>query len=188
MNMPPPAPRRQKNIRNLSCDGYQREDGLWDIEARILDTKTSSDREPYSDFRLSGEVTHDMALRLTFDDDMVVRDIAVAMPSAPDVPCHGVAPGFNRLIGKKIGAGWRRAVQECVGGAKGYTQLHDLLLSAATVAIQIATKWPERPQAGPSADPDCRTERPHFVDACKAWASDGEIVAALYPHSIQKTD
>jgi len=186
MNLPPPAPRSHKSTRSISCMGYKREDGLWDIEAQILDTKTFSYSEPYRGVREPGAAVHDMALRLTIDNDLVVRDIEVAMTSAPYAPCFGVAPAFKGLIGRKIGAGWRGAVQECVGGVKGCTHLRELLLPAATVAIQTLTNWPDSKRPIPSPDPDCSTERPNFVDGCKAWASDGEIVAALYPHFFRK--
>lgn len=186
MNLPPPAPRRRKHTRCISCEGYQREDGLWDIEARIVDTKTFRYREPFRGLREPGEAVHDMALRLTIDNDMVVRDIEVAMLSVPYAHCTSALPAFKGLIGRKIGAGWRRAVKDCVGGVKGCTHLRELLLPAATVAFQTLGSWPEegRPVAPP--DPDYKTERPHFVDDCKAWAADGEIVATLYPHFHRK--
>ena len=187
MNLPPPAPRRHKHTRNISCEGYQREDGLWDIEARIVDTKPFRYRESFRGLREPGEAVHDMALRLTIDDDMVVRDIEVAMLSVPYAPCASVVPAFKGLIGRKIGAGWRRAVQDCVGGVKGCTHVRELLLPAATVAFQTLNGWPEEGQTVPAPNPDDNTEIPHFVDGCKAWASDGEIVAALYPHLHRRT-
>lgn len=186
MNLPPPAPRRHKHMRGISCEGYQREDGLWDIEARIVDTKPFSYREPFRGLRTPGEAVHDMALRLTIDDDMVVRDIQVAMFSVPYAPCNSALPAFKGLIGRKIGAGWRRAVQECVGGVKGCTHLRELLLPAATVAFQTLGSWPEDGQPVPQPDPDYQAARPHFVDGCKAWATDGEVVAELFPQFHRK--
>ena len=186
MNLSPPAPRRHKHTRSISCEGYQREDGLWDIEARIVDTKPFAYREPFRGLRAPGEPVHDMALRLTIDDHMVVRDIAVAMLAVPYGPCSSALPAFKGLIGRKIGAGWRRAVQECVGGVKGCTHLRELLLPAATVAFQTLGSWPEDGQPAPEPDPDYQTERPHFVDGCKAWATDGEVVAQLYPQFHRK--
>ena len=187
MNLPPPAPRRHKHTRGISCEGYQREDGLWDIEARIVDTKPFGYTEPFRGLRAPGAAVHDMALRLTIDNDMVVRDIHVATLSAPYAPCFGVASAFKGLIGKKIGGGWRRAVQDCVGGVKGCTHLRELLLPAATVAVQTLGSWPEDGQPVPVPDPDYQTERPHFVDGCKAWATDGEVVAQLFPQFHRKS-
>lgn len=187
MNLPPAAPRSHRHTRTISCEGYQREDGLWDIEARIVDTKTFRYREPFRGLREAGEPVHDMSLRLTIDNDMLVRDIQVAMQSVPYGPCTGALPAFKGLIGKKIGAGWRRAVQESVGGVRGCTHLRELLLPAATVAFQTLGSWPEEGQPVPAPDPDFKTERPHFVDGCKAWATDGEVVAKLFPHFHRKS-
>ncbi len=128
-----------------------------------------------------------MAPRLTIDNDMVVRDIEVAMLSVPYAPCTSVAPAFKGLIGRKIGAGWRRAVQDCVCGVKGCTHVRELLLPAATVAFQTLGGWPEEGESVRMPNPDDTTELPHFVDGCKAWASDGEVVATLYPHFHRKT-
>ncbi|MFH1043981.1 MAG: DUF2889 domain-containing protein [Pseudomonadota bacterium] len=188
MNLLPPAPRSHKHARSISCEGYQREDGLWDIEARIVDTKTFSYREAFRGLREPGEAVHDMALRLTIDNDMVVRDIEVATLSAPYAPCFAVAPAFKELIGKKIGAGWRHAVQACVGGVKGCTHLRELLLPAATVAFQTLGSWPEDGQPVAPRAPEDKAERPYFIDGCKAWAADGEIVAAIYPAFQRKPD
>jgi hypothetical protein len=187
MNLPPPAPRRHAHTRTIKCDGYQRDDGLWDIEARIVDTKPFRYRESFRGLREPSEPVHDMALRLTIDNDMVVRDIEVAMLSVPYALCASVVPAFKGLIGRKIGAGWRRAVQDCVGGVKGCTHVRELLLPVATVAFQTLGGWPEEGQPAPTPDPDCQTERPHFVDGCKAWATDGEVVAMLYPQFHRKT-
>ena len=186
MNLPPPAPRKHRHTRTISCEGYQREDGLWDIEARIVDTKTFRYREPFRGLREVGDPVHDMAVRLTIDNEMVVRDIQVAMLAFPYRPCTSALPAFKGLVGRKIGAGWRRAVQECVGGTKGCTHLRELLLPAATVAFQTLGSWPEEGEPVPPPDPDFETERPHFVDGCKAWASDGEVVAKLYPQFHRK--
>ena len=40
MPFPPPAPRTHLHNRAIDCQGYLRDDGMWDIEARIVDTKT----------------------------------------------------------------------------------------------------------------------------------------------------
>ena len=34
------APRQLMHNRAIECRGYQREDGLWDIEGHLVDTKT----------------------------------------------------------------------------------------------------------------------------------------------------
>jgi hypothetical protein len=42
--MPVPAAERRKLVhtRQIECRGYQRDDGHWDIEGHIVDTKANS--------------------------------------------------------------------------------------------------------------------------------------------------
>src|SRR6185503_19700597 len=46
MSLSAPAPRRHLHTRSITCEGFARDDGLWDIEARIVDTKTYRVEEP----------------------------------------------------------------------------------------------------------------------------------------------
>ena len=186
MSLPPPAPRRHLHTRTIHCEGFQRDDGLWDIEARIVDTKTHATTEPYRGKRAAGEPVHDMQLRLTLAPDMEVRDIEVSTNHAPYDPCFTVAPAYKGLIGAKVGTGWRRAVQENVGGTKGCTHLRELLMPAATVAFQTMGRWPKEGDAPPEPASAEANARPRFLDDCKAWAADGEVVQRLYPLHFRK--
>ena len=179
MTLPPPAPRHPLYKRSITCEGFKREDGLWDIEARVIDTKPFRVHEVFRGVREPGDHLHDIAVRVTIDKDMVVRAIETAMLDVPYVPCSAALPAFRELIGKKIGAGWRRAVQDCAGGVKGCTHLRELLFPVATVAFQSLGEWPEVGKLAAPADPSA--EPPYFIDGCKAWAADGEVVAKLYP-------
>ncbi len=181
MSLPPPAPRRHLHTRRITCEGFERDDGLWDIEGRIIDTKTYAYDEPMRGHREPGDEVHHMAVRLTLDRAMVVRDVAVDMPSTPYPACQRAAPAFSGLIGRQIGPGWRKAVNECVGGTKGCTHTRELLLPMATVAYQTMAGWKDSDDALPDGDEAGQGARPYFIDGCKAWASDGEVVATLYP-------
>jgi hypothetical protein len=181
MSLAAPAPRRHLHTRTISCEGYERDDGLFDIEARIVDTKTYEVEEPYRGLRKPGEHVHDMQVRLTLDRGMVVRDIEVTTNHAPYDPCFSVAPAYKGLIGAMIGFGWRRAVQNAVGGTKGCTHLRELLLPAATVAFQTIGSWPKAGKVATEAKPDGEARKPYFLDGCKAWSTDGEVVKRLFP-------
>jgi hypothetical protein len=177
----PPVPRRPLHRRTIVCEGFQRDDGLFDIEARIVDTKSYRYSEPYRGVREPGSRAHDMRVRLTIGDDMVVRDIEVSMPSTPYPTCQTARPNFRGLVGVAIGAGWRRAVQECVGAVRGCTHVRELLVPIATVAFQTIGGWRDDGDDGPRAEPMQRAGKPFFVDGCIAWAADGEVVARLQP-------
>lgn len=181
MSLPAPAARRHMHTRRIQCEGFEREDGLWDIEARIVDTKTYEVTEPYRGTRAAGMHVHDMELRLTLDREMVVKDIEVSTNDAPYQPCFTVAPAYKGLIGARIGAGWRKAVNENVGGTRGCTHLRELLMPAATVAFQTMGSWPKEGEVATEDKPSRAAAKPYFLDGCKAWASDGEVVARLFP-------
>ena len=100
---------------------------------------------------------------------------------APYDPCFTVAPAFQKLVGAKVGGGWRRAVQDAVGGTKGCTHLKELLLPAATVAFQTMGSWPKAGKVATEAAPDTGKKKPYFIDGCKAWAADGPVVERLFP-------
>ncbi len=179
MSLTPPVPRRHKHTRTIVCDGFEREDGLWDIEARIVDTKSFRYREPFRGVREPGARVHDMSVRLTLSTDTIVRAVEVSMNATPYERCNGAPPAYQGLVGKKIGLGWRRAVQECVGGVRGCTHVRELLFPMATVAFQAMGEWKNEPDDVPAHNDDA--EAPRFLDGCRAWASDGEVVAKLYP-------
>jgi hypothetical protein len=179
--LPRPAPRRHLHTRTIRCEGYERDDGLYDIEARIVDTKTYAVDEPFRGRREAGMPVHDMQLRLTLDRTMTVRAIEVTTNHAPYDVCPSVAPGYQALVGAKVGGGWRKAVTEAVGRTKGCTHITELLMPAATVAFQTMASW--KPQTGPSES----QAKPLFIDGCKAWAADGPVVQKMFPMHYRAT-
>jgi hypothetical protein len=181
MSLSPPAPRRHLHTRTIACEGYERDDGLFDIEARIIDTKTYAVDEPYRGHRDAGKHVHDMQVRLTLDTGMTVRDIEVKTNDAPYDPCYGVAPAYKALVGAKVGGGWRKAVNDAVGGTKGCTHLRELLMPVATVAFQTLASWPKKGDVATEKKPDTNPKKPYFIDGCRAWASDSEVVKKLFP-------
>ena len=132
-------PRRHLHTRTIKCEGYERDDGLYDIEAQIIDTKTYAVDEPYRGHRPAGAPVHDAARHDAAT--MTVRDRGLVTDHAPYDICPSVAPGYQALIGAKVGGGWRKAVSEAVGRTKGCTHITELLMPAATVAFQTMGSW-----------------------------------------------
>jgi hypothetical protein len=185
MSLPAPAPRRHLHTRTIRCDGYLRDDGLWDIEAQIVDTKAYRYTEPFRGVREPGSAVHDMIVRLTVDSTMTVRDIAVSIEAHPYATCLEAVPAFQSLIGARIGKTWRRAVNDAVAGTKGCTHVRELLFPMATVAFQTVNGWPEDGEA-PTSAPRSGKIDPSFLNGCKAWADDGMVVATLHPHLLRR--
>lgn len=176
-----PAPRRHLHNRKISCEGYEREDGLFDIEARIIDTKTYATEDPYRGKRAAGMHVHDMQVRLTLDRSYTVKAIEVTTNDSPYDICPTVAPGYQKLVGARVGAGWRKAVTEAVGRTKGCTHISELLMPVATVAFQTMGNWKAEQNTAAS-----EMKKPAFVDGCKAWASDGPVVEKMFPMFYRK--
>ena len=44
---PPPVPRKPLHLRRISCEGFQRDDGLIDLEGLLIDTKPVPLPEPW---------------------------------------------------------------------------------------------------------------------------------------------
>lgn len=188
MPLSPPAPRRHLHTRQVQCFGYQRDDGLWDIEGRVTDTKTYRYEKLLSGAVEAGTPVHDMWIRITLDNRYKIHAIETSTEWAPFDICGDVAPNFQELVGLTIGRGWRQAIKERLGGTKGCTHLVELLGPVATVAFQTIA---------PGRDPDhldgrARGERranvsrkPYFIDGCHAWASDGPQVEREFPQFYQ---
>lgn len=187
MPLSAPAPRERFHTRSITCEGFARRDGLWDIEAHMTDIKGYAFANEWRGDIEPGTPIHGMWLRLTVDDDFVVRDVEAVTDHSPYEMCPAITPNFKRLIGLKIGPGWNRKVKERVGGIQGCTHLVELLAPMATVAFQTIaigarnrrdelfgiTRAP-RPE---SAD----TPPPSILGTCHAWAKTSPVVARFAP-------
>jgi len=182
MALSPAAPRRHLHTRTITCQGYARDDGLWDIEARIVDEKTYAVVEEFRGHRPVGAHVHDMSLRLTLDEAKVVKAIEVTTDDAPYDACYTVSQAYQKLVGAQVGGGWRKAVNEAVGGTRGCTHLKELLMPVATVAFQTMGRWPRSGETTVTEKlPDGAKQRPYFLDGCRAWSVEGAVVQKLYP-------
>ena len=156
MPLSAPQPRKPIHTRAIECKGYERDDGLWDIEAHLVDTKSYvHTRRTGDSVRQPGQPVHDMWIRLTIDLDMVIHDAEAHTDDGPYPTCGNITPNFKTLIGVKIGPGWRLEVGQRLGRTKGCTHLVELLWPLATTAFQ-ATGRPLSltlpfPAAGPAA-------------------------------------
>jgi hypothetical protein len=169
-------PRERLHTRRYEFNGFRRADGLWDIEGRMTDTKSYGFENDFRGRIEPEEPLHDMRIRLTLDDDFVVRDIEAATDAGPFAACPEVAPNYERMIGAKIASGWRKTIRERVGGTAGCTHLVEMLDAMATVAFQ--TLYPAR-QAKDEEGPPGR--RGSLVDTCYALRSDGPVVKKEWP-------
>lgn len=182
--LPDPVARRPVHKREIVTDGYLRDDGLWDLEATLRDTKAYSTVTNGDRFRAAGEPVHHMRIRLTIDDSFTVVAAMAAMPSTPFAECPPAADPFDRLVGARIGPGWRKQIDDAMGGVRGCTHLRELLGVMATVAFQTVPGYRrhERRLRG-EAQPES-AEPAHQMGKCLSWDFDGPVIARIAPQFI----
>ncbi|MBL6455405.1 DUF2889 domain-containing protein [Belnapia sp. T6] len=183
MPLSTPAPREDLHRRVIEIHGYRREDGLYDIEGHLEDTKAHPFENAARGWVQPGQPLHGLWLRLTIREDMEIVACEAASDHTPYEQCPGAAPNFSRLAGLRIGPGFNKAVQERVGGVAGCTHLREMLGQMATVAYQ--TLYPirarrEREEAArqPAGE---RRKPPALLGSCIAYAPDSPVSLARWP-------
>ncbi len=172
MALPQPTAKREPlHRRTIEIRGYRREDGLFDIEGHLLDSK-DVDFRLAAGLRKAGEPIHGMWLRITVDRALTIVDAEActeAMPYAGE--CDRIAPDYRKLIGLAIRPGYQQRVKELLGGVRGCTHITELAGSLATAAFQTF--------AGQGiSDPE---RKPFQLDRCHALAVTSPAVAKYYP-------
>ncbi|HEY0206880.1 MAG TPA: DUF2889 domain-containing protein [Acetobacteraceae bacterium] len=183
MPLSPPAERELLHTRAIELHGYRRADGLFDIEARLTDTKSY----PFSNHDRGviepGIPLHGMLARMTVSEDMVITAFEAATEYGPYAICPSAAPNFARLAGLKIGRGFIKAANERVGGVHGCTHLRELLGQMGTVAFQtlyaVRSKRPPAADAAPNATETAG--KPMMLGTCLAYAPDSPVVQRQWP-------
>lgn len=184
MALPPASPRKLSHTRTVVYRGYDREDGLWDIEAELRDVKTYAFQVPNERPFPAEAPIHGLSIRVTLDDQMVIQDIVTSMDDIPHDTCAQAPQHMHRLKGQRMGPGWRKVIQAHIGGTEGCTHLREMLFNMATAAYQTlpSGQWQRREQRG-QAHPAVR--EPFFLNQCHTWAYNSPTVQRSYPMFYQ---
>ncbi|HEX2548116.1 MAG TPA: DUF2889 domain-containing protein [Ramlibacter sp.] len=169
------------HLRDIAYRSFLRADGLWDVEGTLLDTKgydqVAVERGPLP----AGTAIHHMRIRLTIDDTFTVHGVEVEMPTTPFGECQGGKPPLQALVGCRIGGGWRKAVQERMGGESGCTHLRELLFGMGTAAFQTVGRYRAH-QRKLRGEPEPVLLKPRApLGECIGWAFDGEPMRRYRP-------
>ncbi|MEO8484944.1 MAG: DUF2889 domain-containing protein [Betaproteobacteria bacterium] len=172
MSLSPPVPREPLHTRSVVCEGYRRGDGLFDLEARLLDTKAHA-FALMTGLRAAGEPVHAMAIRVTIDRAFTIHAAEAAMSAAPyPGGCEAIVPAYGKLVGANLAKGFRGVLRERFGGILGCTHLTELAGHLPTAAVQMF--------AGLVPEDDGRG-KPFQLDRCHALESRSETVRRWYP-------
>ncbi len=181
MPLPKPEPREHLHTRSIIYKGYRRKDGLWDIEGHLIDTKTYSIENSWRNNILSGEAIHEMLIRVTINDDFLIKNIEAATENSPFEMCPDITPNYKSLIGIVIGAGWRQKIRQKVGGLAGCTHITELLFPMATVAIQTIGPFKASTNNRIGLRNESNSKRPFVLNSCHAWSTDSIVVKEHKP-------
>jgi len=182
MPLKPAAGRKHLHTRRITCEGFIRDDGLWDIDARLIDTKSARFENRLGGRTVEAEQPiHDMLLRVTLDLNLVIQDIDTASDSHPFSACSTGPVPMQNLIGLQISGGFMRQVRERVGVTHGCTHLIEMMSYIATTAFQTMNPtWEEIALKNPAR------EKPHYLDSCVALRGDGEVIRRSWPEFYSK--
>lgn len=174
MPLPKATARKLMHTRTIDCRGYEREDGLWDIEGHLTDTKSYTWKDRGGAATLAaGEPAHDMWIRITIDLDMTIHDAVAVTDAGPFAPCGDITPKFAVLKGKRIGRGWMKELRDAIGGPNGCTHQWELLGRIATVAYQttnVARRGrPRQPGEIPFVFNTCHMYTPTSPQTLERW-------------------
>lgn len=167
-----PVARSPSHTRSITVRSFRRDDGLWDLEGHLTDIWPHP--VPVAGTELPpGRPMHEMWLRLTVDTTATI----VAAQSVTDAGpyggnCAAINPDYAKLVGVRIGRGYREAIRQRLGRTAGCTHLNELANAMGSAAIQAlwgTLKWSDSDEPPPS------------IDGCHALKSSGEAVARFFP-------
>jgi hypothetical protein len=167
-----PVSRHRLHTRRATYEGFARDDGLFDIDARLTDIK-DADHPLLTGMRPGGVPIHEMRARVTIDRRFVIHAIEVVTEHMPyPGACDRIGPAYGKLVGTNLLDGFRKALFEAMGGVKGCTHVTELLGYLPTAAVQTFTGM-RRENDGP--------DQPFQLDRCHALETDGPVVREYYP-------
>lgn len=182
MPLSEPSQRRPIHRRVIEMEAFARDDGLFDVEAHLVDTKPFDFDRIMQGLVPAGQALHDLRIRLTVDADKVVRAIEASSDVTPFGICKEAENTLQVLVGERIARGWSATVKQRLRGAASCTHLMEMLIPLATTALQgiggLRAKG-ERTAAG--------ANEVLKIDSCYAYGRDREVVRLLWPNSARGT-
>jgi hypothetical protein len=173
--------RRAIHLRRITCEGFARDDGLFDIEGTLIDTKPYDTRLPEKDVPAQAAIHH-MTLRLTIDRQWTIRDAVARTLHGPYASCGEISASYRQLIGLRIEAGFTKSVKRMFRGTLGCSHLTELLPPMATTAFQMLWSEHDGP-ASAAASADKPNASP--LGGCHVLRVDGPVAKLHFSHLVK---
>ncbi len=174
--------RRPIHTRSLRVQVYERSDGLFDVEAGLVDVK-QIDMRLATGLRPAGEPVHDMQLLLVVDRQLNIVDAGSAtraMPYPGFCSAHGDA--YAQLKGLNLLRGFRAELKARLAGTQGCTHLTELAGVLPTAVIQAFAGHVLDTREGGADE-----QAPFQLDRCHALRREGQVVKTHYPRWFKPT-
>ncbi len=175
-----PIARRPVHLRRIICEGFERQDGRFDIEGTLIDTKPIALALPERELAANAPI-HQMTLRLTVDRQFLIHEAQARTVHGPYRVCGDITDSYRKLVGLRIEPGFTKTVKRLFRGVLGCSHITELLPPMATVAFQIL--WSE-PEGFGAADDAAGRRRSSPLGGCHALRLDGEVVRLHFPHLL----
>lgn len=179
----PACARKAAHSRMINLQAYERQDGLWDLEALIEDVKSEPFITQTRHFDC-GVPIHLMAIRITVNNAM---DVVEAEGSMQRMPFPSICPEaqvrLDRLVGANLLKGFRHEVAKRIPSSDRCSHLSELASLLPTLAIQAMMQ-------GKIVDENDNSpgSRPLKIGGCHAWREDGPMVLKYYPQWYREPD
>jgi hypothetical protein len=184
MPLSPPVSRQLRHGRAIRLEAFEREDGLWDIEACLTDEKPR-DVKLAAGIRPQGLPIHELWLRITIDRALTIVGAEAASEWAPyGELCAASNPEYRALIGLNLLQNFRRESSRVLAGTIGCTHLTELCAVLPTAAIQAfaGEVWNTDTGGALGKTADNAIDKPPFqLGRCNALRFDGDAVREFYP-------
>ncbi|NWD66929.1 DUF2889 domain-containing protein [Pseudomonas gingeri] len=166
--------------RQVVCLGYERSDGLWDIEGTVTDRKPFPIWIEERGTVVTDEPIHEMTLRIAVDRTLQIHEVEVRVNRSPYRVCPAISHAYQQLVGLRIGSGFSLKIKRLFQGVEGCTHLTELLGPMATTAFQAL--WDklidvDQPSSG-------KTGARFALNGCHALRADGELVRLYFSDSV----
>jgi hypothetical protein len=179
-----------RHRRAIRLEAFEREDGLWDIEACLTDDKPR-DVHLATGVRPHGLPIHELWLRITIDRKLTIVDAEASSDWSPyGGLCAESNPAYRKLIGLNLLQSFRREASKLLRGAAGCTHLTELCGVLPTAAIQAfagevwkiedGNPFRQNDASNPSTVA-LQDEPPFQLGRCHALRLDGPAVREYYP-------
>lgn len=160
--------------RRIELDSFLREDGLWDLETRLVDTKGYDYTRKDSTLQKAGAPVHDLTAVVTVTEEGVIESASVNYEAAPYSVCSSIESAYRALTGMHLLRNFHGQLKEQFSRTRGCTHMTELLSNLPTLFVQsIGSRR--------NARHGSQGKRPFMIDGCHAYSRSSEIVKSYYP-------